>query len=114
LGAPIKGFGEETSRRRRGHVAHTIYEKDGKTLMRMQFYIQGIRNRGTVHLEMIQDKKTNKFVYRYLFVQLDHYPRQTIIIEDNRYKEQFESAGAPLPPLQPLQSFNSDTISSLK
>lgn len=22
--------------------------------------------------------------YRYLFVQLDHYPRETVIIEDNR------------------------------
>lgn len=52
LGAPIKGFGEETRRGRRRHVAHSVYEKNGKKFMRMQFYIQGCRNKGTVHLEM--------------------------------------------------------------
>jgi len=29
-----------------------------------------------------------EFDYRYLFVQLDDYPRNTIIIEDNRYDNQ--------------------------
>ena len=52
LGQPIKAFGEETRRRRRTHVAHQLYEKDGKNLIRMQFHIQGIRNKATVHLEM--------------------------------------------------------------
>lgn len=47
LGSPIKGYGEETRRGRRRHVAHSIYEKDGRTFMRMQFYIQGCRNKGT-------------------------------------------------------------------
>lgn len=46
LGAPIKGYGEETRRGRRRHVAHSIYDKDGRTYMRMQFYIQGCRNKG--------------------------------------------------------------------
>lgn len=54
LGAPIKGFGEETKRRRRTHVAHTTFERNGVPHMRMQFYIQGIRNKATVHLEMRQ------------------------------------------------------------
>uniref|UniRef100_A0A336MEB7 Mitochondrial import inner membrane translocase subunit Tim21 n=1 Tax=Culicoides sonorensis TaxID=179676 RepID=A0A336MEB7_CULSO len=83
LGAPIKGFGEETRRGRRRHVAHTVYEKDGRLYMRMQFYIQGIRNKGTVHLEMRMNDK-GKYEYRYLFVQLDYYPHQTIVLEDNR------------------------------
>lgn len=52
LGAPIKGFGEESRRRRRTHVAHSVYERNGVKHMRMQFYIQGIRNKATVHLEM--------------------------------------------------------------
>lgn len=52
LGAPIKGFGEENSRRRRRHVAHTIYQTDaGVKHIRMNFYIQGIRNKATVFLE---------------------------------------------------------------
>ncbi len=54
LGAPIKGFGEETRRGRRQHVAHSIFERNGIPHMRMQFYIQGIRNKATVHLEMKQ------------------------------------------------------------
>lgn len=52
LGAPIKGFGEETKRRRRNHVAHSVYMKNGVEHMRMVFYIQGIRNKATVNLEM--------------------------------------------------------------
>lgn len=52
LGAPIKGFGEENSRRRRRHVAHTIYQTEaGVKHIRMNFYIQGFRNRATVFLE---------------------------------------------------------------
>lgn len=54
LGAPIKGYGEESRRRRRQHVAHTVFERNGVTHMRMQFYVQGIRNKATVHLEMKQ------------------------------------------------------------
>lgn len=60
LGAPIKGFGEETRRRRRQHVAHTVFERNGVLHMRMQFYIQGIRNKATVHLEM---KQVSFYVY---------------------------------------------------
>lgn len=51
LGSPIKGYGEETRRRRRQHVAHSLYERNGKKFIRMQFYIQGIRNKATVQLE---------------------------------------------------------------
>lgn len=54
LGAPIKGYGEETSRRRRTHVSHAVYEKDGIKHMRMRFYIKGIRNKGIVELDMKQ------------------------------------------------------------
>lgn len=51
LGVPIKGYGEETRRRRRQHVAHSVYERNGKQYIRMQFYIQGIRNKATVQCE---------------------------------------------------------------
>lgn len=52
LGPPIKGYGEETNRRRRTHVSHAMYEKDGVMHMRMRFYIKGIRNKGIVELDM--------------------------------------------------------------
>ncbi|XP_014094663.1 mitochondrial import inner membrane translocase subunit Tim21 [Bactrocera oleae] len=83
LGAPIKGYGEESRRGRRQRVAHSTFERNGVLHVRMQFYVQGIRNRGTVHLESRQ-ASSGKMEYRYLFVQLDHYPHTTIIIEDNR------------------------------
>ncbi|KAJ9584224.1 hypothetical protein L9F63_021429 [Diploptera punctata] len=83
LGEPIKGFGEETRRGRRRHVSHLYYEKDGVLHLRMKYYIQGIRKRATVHLETFENEKGN-FDYRYLFVQLDDFPRDIIVIEDNR------------------------------
>lgn len=104
LGAPIKGFGEETRRRRRTHVAHSIYERNGIDHLRMQFYVQGIRNKATVHLEM--RKINGNYEYRYLFVQLDHYPRTTIILEDNRASDPTAAPGfsTGLDNFQPLSS----------
>ncbi|KAH8298101.1 hypothetical protein KR018_006830 [Drosophila ironensis] len=104
IGAPIKGFGETSRRGRRQHVAHSSYERNGKPHMRMQFYVQGLRNKATVQLESrrvctdplpiefsnslvklcIFQSASGKREYRYLFVQLDHYPHTTIVLEDNR------------------------------
>uniref|UniRef100_A0AAG5DJJ5 Mitochondrial import inner membrane translocase subunit Tim21 n=1 Tax=Anopheles atroparvus TaxID=41427 RepID=A0AAG5DJJ5_ANOAO len=86
LGAPIKGYGEESRRGRRTHVAHTKYVKDGVEYIRMQFYIQGFRNRATVHLEK-RKTDSGSYDYRYLFVQLDHNPYNPIILEDNRLQQ---------------------------
>lgn len=83
LGAPIKGFGETSRRGRRQHVAHTKFDRNGVPHMRMQFYVQGLRNKATVQLES-RLNSSGKQEFRYLFVQLDHYPRTTIVLEDNR------------------------------
>ncbi|KAF8790103.1 Mitochondrial import inner membrane like protein [Argiope bruennichi] len=84
LGEPIKGYGELSSRGRRRHVSHLVYEKDGKNYMRMKFYVEGSRKSGTVHLEMVEGDKS-KYEYRYLFVDVDGYPQRTIILKDNRH-----------------------------
>jgi mitochondrial import inner membrane translocase subunit TIM21 len=110
---PIKGYGEETRRKRRGHVASSVYQKDGRNFMRMQFYVQGIRNKATAHLEMKEvslaedrichfcftiysslQNSAGNYECRYLFVQLDYYPQTTIIIEDNRHTDQLSSLPA--------------------
>lgn len=83
LGAPIKGYGEETTRRRRTHVSHAIYEKEGAQHMRMRFYIKGTRNKAVVELDMKKNDYGN-YECRYLIVQLDDYSGRTFIIEDNR------------------------------
>lgn len=54
LGAPITAYGEETRRGRRQHVHHVVYEKDGRTHLRMRFYLKGTFNKGTVLLEMVE------------------------------------------------------------
>ncbi|XP_053675920.1 mitochondrial import inner membrane translocase subunit Tim21 [Anopheles nili] len=86
LGAPIKGFGEESRRGRRNRVAHTKYVKDGVEHIRMQFFVQGFRNRATVHLEK-RKTSSGSYEYRYLFVQLDYNPHNPIILEDNRLQQ---------------------------
>ncbi|KAL4712890.1 hypothetical protein ACJJTC_011960 [Scirpophaga incertulas] len=99
LGAPIKGYGEETTRRRRTHVSHAVYEKDGVRHMRMKFYIKGIRNKAVVELDMKQNDYGN-YVCRYLLVQLDDYSGKTFIIEDNRAELDNQSKfGGSLPTL---------------
>lgn len=54
LGTPISAYGEETRRGRRQHVSHLLYEKDGVKHLRMKFYLQGIRNKATVQLDMAE------------------------------------------------------------
>ncbi|KAL7835553.1 hypothetical protein SRHO_G00279000 [Serrasalmus rhombeus] len=86
FGEPIKGYGETTRRGRRQQVRHIEYIKDGEKYMRLKFYIEGSEPglRGTVHSESKQNPETGKFEFRYIFVDIDTYPRRTIVIEDNR------------------------------
>ena len=52
LGEPIKAFGEESRRGRRNRVSQMQYQdKDGRKGIRIQFYLQGLRNRATVELD---------------------------------------------------------------
>nr|XP_023678177.1 mitochondrial import inner membrane translocase subunit Tim21 [Paramormyrops kingsleyae] len=86
FGEPIKGYGETTRRGRRQHVSHVEYIKDGLKHMQLKFYIQGAepRMQGTVHTEMKENPETGQYEFRYIFVDVDTYPRRTIIVEDNR------------------------------
>lgn len=82
LGAPIKGRGEMTSRGRARHVSFAEYEKNGKTYLRLKFYLRGSINSATVQCETTRE--SYKSYFRYLFVELDTYPHKVIIVEDNR------------------------------
>jgi import inner membrane translocase subunit TIM21 len=83
LGQPIKAYGEESRRRRRTHISHQAYLRDGINHMRVTFHIQGIRNKAIVQCDMRENDK-GKYDYRYLLVQLENYPHTTVVIEDNR------------------------------
>ncbi|XP_070605233.1 mitochondrial import inner membrane translocase subunit Tim21 [Erythrolamprus reginae] len=86
FGEPIKGYGEATRRGRRQLVSHIEFVKDGLKYMRLKFYIEGSEKgkQGTVHLEVKENPESGKYEYRYIFVDIDSYPRRMIIIEDNR------------------------------
>uniref|UniRef100_A0A0A9XNE4 Mitochondrial import inner membrane translocase subunit Tim21 n=1 Tax=Lygus hesperus TaxID=30085 RepID=A0A0A9XNE4_LYGHE len=100
LGEPIKGHGEETSRRRRRFVSHIKYIKDGAEHMRMKFYLKGLRKSATVHLEVKEDENRN-FQYRYMFLQLEDYPYRVIVLEDNRQDTSVALAAPRLDPEAP-------------
>lgn len=86
FGEPIKCYGETTRRGRRQQVSHVEYLKDGLKHMRLKFYIEGSEPglKGTVHSESKENPETGKYEFRYIFVDIDTYPRRTIIVEDNR------------------------------
>lgn len=86
FGEPIKGYGEATRRGRRQFVSHIEYVKDGLKHMRLKFYIEGSEpgKQGTVHVEVKENPERGRFDVRYIFVDVDSYPRRTIVVEDNR------------------------------
>ncbi|XP_056157819.1 mitochondrial import inner membrane translocase subunit Tim21-like isoform X2 [Lampris incognitus] len=86
FGEPIKCYGETTRRGRRQQVSHLEYLKEGLKHMRLKFYIEGSEPglKGTVHSESKENPETGKYEFRYIFVDVDTYPRRTIIVEDNR------------------------------
>ncbi|XP_061614625.1 mitochondrial import inner membrane translocase subunit Tim21-like isoform X1 [Phyllopteryx taeniolatus] len=86
FGEPIKCYGETTRRGRRQQVSHMEYLKDGLKHMRLKFYIEGSEPglKGTVHSESKENPESGEYEFRYIFVDIDTYPRRTIIVEDNR------------------------------
>lgn len=72
LGAPIKTYGDETSRRRRRRISHMYYIKDGIKYMKLKFYLEGTRRRGTAFVE-VKKNESNKYEYSYLYVMVNHF-----------------------------------------
>jgi len=85
LGEPIKAFGEERGGRRgRNRVAQLAYtDSAGRAGVRLQFYLQGVRNRATVELDSRADS-SGSFHTRYLIVRVEDLLRNTVLLEDNR------------------------------
>jgi len=83
LGKPIKAFGEETRRGHRGHIPayHYIDPQSGRKGVRIRFYLQGVRRRGSVQLDAREDSK-GKMQTRFLIVQIGY---DTVVVVDNRH-----------------------------
>ncbi|CAB3406219.1 unnamed protein product [Caenorhabditis bovis] len=82
FGATIAGFGEETSRGRRRHVAHHKYEKDGRERIRVLFHVKGERDEGIAQAEM--EKRDGDWQWRFLYVENKRRPKTTHVLIDNR------------------------------
>merc|ERR1719367_975921 len=84
LGEPIKAFGEENRRHRRNHVAKKHYvDPQGRKGVRLQFYLQGVRNKGTVQLDAREDSG-GQMQTRFLVVEIDNLLRNSVVVVDNR------------------------------
>ncbi|XP_059089262.1 mitochondrial import inner membrane translocase subunit Tim21-like [Tigriopus californicus] len=84
LGEPIKAFGEETRRGRRRHVSHVEYvDKEGRKGIRVQFYLQGLRKRGTAQIDAREDE-SGSMKTRFIIVTADDLLATSVVVEDNR------------------------------
>ncbi|XP_070163287.1 mitochondrial import inner membrane translocase subunit Tim21 isoform X1 [Polyergus mexicanus] len=72
LGAPIKSYGDETNRRRRRRISHMYFIKDDIKYMRLKFYLEGTRRRGTAFVE-VKKNESDKYEYSYLYVMVNHF-----------------------------------------
>ncbi|XGW27125.1 hypothetical protein V3C99_007604 [Haemonchus contortus] len=82
FGPTIAGFGEETSRGRRRHVAHHKYEKDGRQRIRVLFHVKGERDEGIAQAEM--EQRDGEWQWRFLYVENKRRPKTTHVLIDNR------------------------------
>ncbi|WKY07284.1 hypothetical protein Q1695_007039 [Nippostrongylus brasiliensis] len=82
FGSTIAGFGEETSRGRRRHVAHHKYEKDGRQRIRVLFHLKGERDEGIAQAEM--EQRDGEWQWRFLYVETKKRPKVTHVLIDNR------------------------------
>ena len=57
--------------------------KSGKKGMRVQFYLQGSRNRAVVEGDAREDEG-GSMVTRYILVQVEDWLRNSVVVEDNR------------------------------
>ncbi|XP_071520072.1 mitochondrial import inner membrane translocase subunit Tim21 isoform X2 [Panulirus ornatus] len=104
LGDSVKSYGEESRRGRRQHISHLSYEVEGTKGLRIKFYLTGQRRTATVHLDARET--SSGFGFRYLFVQLDSYPYEVIVIEDNREPSSDSSARTSSPLDSPATQVN--------
>lgn len=78
-----------TRRGRRQHVSFIEYVKDGLKHLRVKFYIEGAEpgKQGTVYAEVKENPERGTYEFQYILVEVESYPRRTIVIEDNRGQE---------------------------
>uniref|UniRef100_A0A1I7ZV48 TIM21-like protein, mitochondrial n=1 Tax=Steinernema glaseri TaxID=37863 RepID=A0A1I7ZV48_9BILA len=80
FGETIAGYGEGS--RRRSHVAHQKYHKDGKDRIRVVFHLKGERSKGLATVEI--EKDDGEWSTRFILVETSEPPRTSHVLVDNR------------------------------
>jgi hypothetical protein len=85
LGTPIKVTTTESGGLRVFHIRHKYFFDNGHLYLMMNYYLEGPRNRGTVHCKVKKDEKSGRFEYEYVIVKLNYSYRgqNKIIIKNN-------------------------------
>lgn len=82
-GTGIKGYGEDTGRGRRRHIASQRYiTKEGEERVRVMFHVKGDRHTGKVFAEIA--KKDGNWDYRFIYTVTDDTVPRTVVLVDNR------------------------------
>lgn len=60
-------------------------DKEGRRGMRVQFYLQGSRNRAVVEVDA-RENESGTMETRYIIVQVEDWLKNNVVVEDNRRK----------------------------
>uniref|UniRef100_A0A7E4V2P8 Mitochondrial import inner membrane translocase subunit Tim21 n=1 Tax=Panagrellus redivivus TaxID=6233 RepID=A0A7E4V2P8_PANRE len=86
FGGSLKGYGEDTGRGRRRHIANQRYvTKEGEERVRVMYHVKGNHRTGKVYAEVA--KKDGNWDYRMVYVLTDDTVPRNIILIDNREKD---------------------------
>ena len=60
-------------------------DKEGRRGMRVQFYLQGSRNRAVAEVDA-RENESGTMETRYIIVQVEDWLKNNVVVEDNRRK----------------------------
>ena len=60
-------------------------DKEGRNGMRVQFHLQGSRNRAVVEVDA-RENESGTMETRYIIAQVEDWLRNSVVVEDNRRK----------------------------
>jgi len=94
LGTPLKAYGTQTFAGKTHIPSISYILEDGTKIVRVKYFVDGIRHRGIVWAEIMKPKGSLLYKYNYLFVQVPGAPKLLKLVWDG--KEIDEETSTPL------------------